>query len=257
MTSDPAAEMVIQVEGLGKRYPMAGRNASGKSLRDELARALDPRRWFASRSAAGFVALADVSFTVARGERLAILGANGAGKSTLLKLISRIILPTSGSIGIRGRFASILEIGTGFHPDLSGRENVYLNGSILGLTSDAINARFAEIVDFAGIGAFIDEPVKHYSSGMYVRLAFAIAAHLEPDILIVDEVLAVGDAEFKAKCMERMRRFTADARRTVILVSHDEAIVRAFASRCLLIQGGRLVGDGPPEAMLSRLSPAT
>jgi lipopolysaccharide transport system ATP-binding protein len=257
MTSEPASEVVIKVEGLGKRYPMADLNATGKSLREELSRALDPRRWFATRVAEGFVALQDVSFTVARGERLAILGLNGAGKSTLLKIISRITLPTSGSIGIRGRFASILEIGTGFHPDLSGRENVYLNGSILGLTRDAINARFAEIVDFAGIGAFIDEPVKHYSSGMYVRLAFAIAAHLDPDILIVDEVLAVGDAEFRAKCLERMRRFTADARRTIILVSHDAEIVRSFASRCLLIQGGRLVGDGPPEAMLRRLSPAS
>lgn len=252
MISDPGAGIAIAVQGVGKRYRRQAGQAAGKSLRDELMRMLRPSSWFAPRGGGEHVALADVSFEIPVGERVAIVGPNGAGKSTLLKLLCRITPPTVGRIGRRGSFAAILEVGTGFHPDLTGRENIYLNGSILGLTRERINQRFDDIVAFADVGAFIDEPVRHYSSGMYVRLAFSIAAHVEPDVLILDEVLAVGDAEFRQRCLERLRALTEHSTRTIILVSHDEPAIRAIATRSLLIDQGRLIADGPTDEILRR-----
>jgi len=189
-------------------------------------------------------ALQDVSFTVHEGERVGIIGPNGAGKSTLLKVLSRITKPTLGRVAIRGSVASLLEVGTGFHPELSGRENVYLNGAILGMSHREIRQKFDKIVAFSGVEKFLDTPVKHYSSGMYVRLAFSVAAWLEPDILVVDEVLAVGDQAFQRKCAERMQQLTSEGR-TVIVVSHSMTTVNAICDKALHLQGGRVVAFGP------------
>jgi len=183
-------------------------------------------------------ALTDVTFDVMPGEVMGIIGPNGAGKSTLLSIISRIIDPTSGRVELYGRAASLLEVGTGFHPDLSGRENVYLNGAVLGMKRREIESKFDEIVAFSGVEKFIDTAVKHYSSGMYVRLAFAVTAHLDPEILIVDEVLAVGDASFQKKCLEKMNEVTRSGR-TVLFVSHDLQMVTRFCTRAVLLEGGR------------------
>lgn len=192
-----------------------------------------------------FWALKNISFDVARGEVLGIIGRNGAGKSTLLKILSRITEPSGGRVTLDGRVASLLEIGTGFHPDLSGRENIFLNGAILGMSRVEIRRKFDEIVDFAQISGFIDTPVKRFSSGMYVRLAFAVAAHLEPDVLIIDEVLAVGDAEFQKKCLGKIRDVSVGGR-TVLVVSHNMTAIRNLTSRCLVMSGGKLVFDGSP-----------
>lgn len=189
-----------------------------------------------------FWALQDVSFDIQPGDRVGIVGRNGAGKSTLLKLLSRITEPTTGRICINGRVASLLEVGTGFHPELTGRENIFLNGSILGMSKKEIKAKFDEIVDFAEVEAFLDTPVKRYSSGMYVRLAFAVAAHLEPEILIVDEVLAVGDAQFQKKCMGKMEAVGKEGR-TILFVSHNMNAVEQLCNRCLLLEKGRLKSD--------------
>lgn len=197
-----------------------------------------------------FWALRDVSFTVKHGERLGIIGRNGAGKSTLLKLISRITPPTTGRIVIRGRVASLLEVGTGFHPELTGRENIFLNGAILGMTHDEIKTRFDAIVAFAEIERFLDTPVKRYSSGMYVRLAFSVAAHLEPEILIVDEVLAVGDIQFQKKCLGKMEQ-VANEGRTVLFVSHNMPSLLSLTSRCLLLHQGQLIDDGPSSQVIA------
>ena len=194
-------------------------------------------------------ALRDVSFEVQRGEVLGIIGANGAGKSTLLKILSRVTAPTAGEARVKGRIASLLEVGTGFHPELTGRENVYLNGAILGMTRAEIAGKFDEIVDFSGIEQFIDTPVKRYSSGMHVRLAFAIAAHLEPEILLVDEVLAVGDLSFQQKCLGKMQS-VAGKGRTIIFVSHNMAAVEALCTRIVLLDKGRLSCDGEPEDVI-------
>ena len=191
-----------------------------------------------------FWALKDISFDVNQGEVVGIIGRNGAGKSTLLKILSEITEPTEGEIRIRGLVASLLEVGTGFHPELSGRENIYMNGAILGMTKAEIKAKFDEIVAFAGVEKFIDTPVKRYSSGMYVRLAFAVAAHLEPEILIVDEVLAVGDAEFQKKCLGKMSD-VAKQGRTVLFVSHNMAAVNRLCERCILLDNGRIIMDAP------------
>jgi ABC-type polysaccharide/polyol phosphate transport system ATPase subunit len=196
-------------------------------------------------------ALRDVSFELLEGEVLGVIGRNGAGKSTLLKILSRITEPTCGWAEITGRVGSLLEVGTGFHPDLTGRQNVYLNGTILGMDRREIARRFEEIVEFAGVGEFIDTPVKHYSSGMQVRLAFAVAAHFEPEVMIVDEVLAVGDAEFQRKCLSKMDD-VARGGRTVLFVSHNMNAIQRLCTRCILIERGHIVADGPTADVTSR-----
>ena len=198
-----------------------------------------------------FWALDDVSFTVEQGEVLGIIGRNGAGKSTLLKILSRVTAPTRGEIRMRGRVASLLEVGTGFHPDLTGRENVFLNGAILGMRRAEIAAKFAEILAFSGVGEFIDTPVKRYSSGMYVRLAFAVAAHLDPEILILDEVLAVGDAEFQKKCLGKMQQSTREGR-TILFVSHNLQAISTLTKNSVLLQDGKCVMYGKTDAFLAK-----
>jgi lipopolysaccharide transport system ATP-binding protein len=212
---------LMSVAGLTKRYPLMTR--SGEK--------------------GAFLALDDVSFELAAGEVLGILGSNGAGKSTLLKILSRVIRPTSGRAVLRGRVGSLLEVGVGFHPDLTGRENVFLSAAILGLKDSEIRRCFDEIVDFSGVGAFLDAPVRVYSSGMYMRLAFAVAAHLQPDILLVDEVLAVGDAEFQKKCLERLRKLGRDGQ-GVVFVSHTTVAIARLCSRAILLDHGKLVSQG-------------
>jgi lipopolysaccharide transport system ATP-binding protein len=251
------SDVIISVQGLGKKYAIRHQGpksrSSYKTLRETLtqgARSL-PARWSRhSRDAAkaaereDFWALRDVSFELERGKVLGIIGRNGAGKSTLLKILSRITEPSEGRVTLRGRVASLLEVGTGFHPELTGRENIFLNGSILGMTHAEIRRKFDEIVDFAGVEKFLDTPVKRYSSGMYVRLAFAVAAHLEPEILIVDEVLAVGDAEFQKKCLGKMQDVAASEGRTVLFVSHNMAAISAMTERVLVLESGQVAFDG-------------
>ncbi len=238
----------IRVEGLGKRY-ILGQAGGGGGLRHAVEDAVK-FRWLTRKNAspaAGteFWAVKDVSFDINQGEVVGIIGRNGAGKSTLLKMLSRITEPTKGRIGIKGRIASLLEVGTGFHPELSGRENIYLNGAILGMTRAEIKRKFDEIVQFAEISKFLDTPVKRYSSGMYVRLAFAVAAHLEPEILVVDEVLAVGDAQFQAKCLGKMQEVSTQQGRTVLFVSHAMHSVRALCTKGILLDQGQveMIGD--------------
>lgn len=249
------SDVVIQCDGLGKRYRIRHQQAERyKALRDVLTvgarNLLRPGR--ASRpEIEDFWALEDVSFEVRRGEVLGIIGRNGAGKSTLLKILSRITEPTRGRVVMEGRVASLLEVGTGFHPELTGRENIYLNGAILGMSRAEIKARFDEIVAFAEVERFLDTPVKRYSSGMYVRLAFAVAAHLEPEILIIDEVLAVGDAEFQRKCLGKMQDVSSDGR-TVLFVSHQMASVQKLCSRGLLLASGRVQESGPIAGVVQR-----
>jgi lipopolysaccharide transport system ATP-binding protein len=192
-----------------------------------------------------------VSFEVFPGEIVGIIGRNGAGKSTLLKILSRIVRPTAGEVDIYGRLGSLLEIGTGFHPDLTGRENVYFNGAIIGMSRSETRRKFDEIVAFAEVEEFLDTPVKHYSSGMYLRLAFAVAAHFEPEILILDEVLGVGDAAFQQKCYRKMKNIIQEGR-TIFLVSHDPAAVQRLCRRALLIESGRLKEDGPANTVVKR-----
>jgi lipopolysaccharide transport system ATP-binding protein len=239
----------IRVEHLSKRYYRGSTGASGTLLSEQMSHALRAlvRREAAERPPASepFWALHDVSLEVAPGEVVGLIGPNGAGKSTLLKLLARITLPTEGRIELRGRMASLLEVGTGFHPELTGRENVYLNGAILGLSRVEIARRFDAIVAFSGVEKFIDTPVKRYSSGMIVRLGFAIAAHLDAEIMLVDEVLAVGDAAFQRKCMNKMRELTLEDGRTIVFVSHNLAWVERLCDRALLIEDGALVADGP------------
>ena len=241
-------DVIIRVEGLGKRYTLgAASNERYTALRDVLAQgarrlARAGRRATetdASPASTDFWALKDVSFEVGRGEVVGIIGRNGAGKSTLLKILSRITEPTTGKITLKGRVASLLEVGTGFHPELTGRENIYLNGAILGMHRAEIKAKFDEIVAFAEVEKFLDTPVKRYSSGMYVRLAFAVAAHLEPEILIVDEVLAVGDTEFQKKCLGKMQGVAKDGR-TVLFVSHNMQAVSHLCSGAMLLRNGKL-----------------
>jgi lipopolysaccharide transport system ATP-binding protein len=241
---------VIQAEGLGKRYRRGVRVDTG--LRHVLERfARSPWRALRGERPETFWALKDVSLAVNEGEVLGLIGRNGAGKTTLLKILSRITRPTEGWAEIRGKVRSLLEVGTGFHPELTGRENTYLSGSILGMSKREIDRKFDEIVAFAEIEKFIETPVKHYSSGMYVRLAFSVAAHLEPEILLVDEVLAVGDITFQKKCMGKMGD-VARAGRTVILVSHNMAAINALCSRCLIMEAGGVAFDGPTTAATER-----
>ncbi len=247
------SDVVISVENLGKRYEL-GSGGSGErytALRDVIANKVrslfrNPQSAIRNASeapASDFWALKDVSFDIKQGEVVGIIGRNGAGKSTLLKILSRITDPTEGRIKIRGRIASLLEVGTGFHPELTGRENIYLNGAILGMTRAEIRAKFDEIVSFAEVEKFLDTPVKRYSSGMYVRLAFAVAAHLEPEILIIDEVLAVGDAEFQKKCLGKMQD-VAKGGRTVLFVSHNLGALRELCLSGILLSNGAVVGSG-------------
>lgn len=199
-----------------------------------------------------FYALREINVQVGQGEMLGIVGRNGAGKSTLLKILSRVTAPTRGQVTIRGRMVSLLEVGTGFHPELTGRENVFLNGAIMGMKREEIRRKFDEIVEFSGIARFIDTPVKRYSSGMYVRLAFAVAAHLEPEILIVDEVLAVGDYDFQKKCMSKMGEVTMGSGRTVLFVSHNLGAVRKLCPRTMLLSHGKMIDVGPTAAIVDR-----
>jgi lipopolysaccharide transport system ATP-binding protein len=245
-----AADSIISVEGVSKRYVIG--HLVDATLRDRLASGaraaaawFGPRAGRAGRSREEFWALRDVSFEVPRGQVLGIVGRNGAGKSTLLKVLSRITEPTAGRVTMRGRVASLLEVGTGFHPELTGRENVYLNGAILGMYRSEISRKFDEIVAFSEVERFLDTPVKHYSSGMYVRLAFAIAAHLEPDILIVDEVLAVGDAQFQKKCLNKVSEVTRSGDRTVLFVSHNSAALQSICRTGIWLNQGQVVYQGP------------
>ncbi len=231
------SKAAISIQNVSKKYSLGV--AGADTLRDKIASKLS----FKKSVGEEFWALRDLSVDIQIGDVYGIIGKNGAGKSTLLKLISRITYPTSGSIQIKGKVASLLEVGTGFHPELTGRENIYLNGSILGMTRRDIASKFDEIVAFSGVEKFLDTPVKHYSSGMYVRLAFAVAAHLEPEILIIDEVLAVGDADFQKKCLGRMKA-VSDEGRTVVFVSHNLAAVRSLCNKSIVLSKGQLVFDG-------------
>lgn len=250
----------VQVRGLGKEYHIGGPRRSYSTIRETITDSLAAPFRRAGRllrghaSAAGDLnetiwALREISFDIGQGEVVGIIGRNGAGKSTLLKILSRITEPNEGFAEIRGRVGSLLEVGTGFHPELTGRENIFLNGAILGMRKGEIDARFDEIVDFAEIEKFIDTPVKHYSSGMYVRLAFAVAAHLEPEILIVDEVLSVGDAAFQKKCLGKMED-VGKGGRTVLFVSHNMPAVTRLCERTILLDGGRILKDGPSHAVV-------
>ncbi len=238
---------MIEVEGLGKRYRRGGQQRALSDLRESLLRAVTwPFRKKRERGERDFWALRDVSFSVEEGEIVGIVGSNGAGKSTLLKILSRITRPTEGRARLRGRVGSLLEVGTGFHPELTGRENVYFSGAVLGMKEAEIKSQFDEIVNFSGVEEFIDTPVKHYSSGMRVRLGFAVAAHLNPEILLVDEVLAVGDAAFQKKCLGKMRD-VAEGGRTVLFVSHNMNAVTRLCTRAVLISAGRIIADGGPD----------
>jgi lipopolysaccharide transport system ATP-binding protein len=252
MSSEP---LVLRAENLRKLYRI-GEREPYRALRDVLSgMATAPlrrgRRSSEERETRDLWALDDVSFAVRRGEVLGLIGGNGAGKSTLLKILARITEPTEGRALIQGRVGSLLEVGTGFHPELTGRENIYLNGTILGMRKAEIDRTYDEIVDFSGVQRFLDTPVKRYSSGMQVRLAFAVAAHLQPEILLVDEVIAVGDAEFQQKCLGKMKDVTREGR-TVIFVSHNLAAVRSLCPRALVLEGGRLVFDGPSDGAIER-----
>jgi len=249
--------LAIQVSGLGKQYVLGGAEQADQSFREMLMGALaSPFRRLKhlqgqDQDGKSFWALRDVSFDIHPGEAVGIIGRNGAGKSTLLKILSRITDPTEGGVAIRGRVSSLLEVGTGFHPELTGRENIFLNGAILGMSRREILSKFDEIVDFAEVEKFLDTPVKRYSSGMYVRLAFAVAAHLEPEILVVDEVLAVGDAEFQKKCLGKMSGVAKEGR-TVLFVSHNLSAVRNLCSRALCLKGGEVEIDGEVDAVIEQ-----
>lgn len=240
-------EPIIRVENLGKRYVLGSRDAAYGSLRESIVAAMRaPLRRLRNNGVGDgetLWALRDVNFEVAHGEVMGIIGRNGAGKSTLLKVLSRITEPTTGRAELYGRVASLLEVGTGFHPELTGRENVYLNGAILGMSKAEIDRKFDEIVAFAELEKFLDTPVKRYSSGMYMRLAFAVASHLEPEILIVDEVLAVGDAAFQKKCLGKMGEVARQGR-TVLFVSHNMSAIRSLCSTAIWLDGGKIVDSG-------------
>ena len=248
-------EIAIRADGLYKEYRIGAAPEKYKTLRDTLVHTLQApvRRLRGQLPTANtkIWALEDVSFNVERGQVLGVIGRNGAGKSTLLKLLSRVTEPTRGEIEITGRVGSLLEVGTGFHPELTGRENIYLNGAILGMKRTEIEKKFDEIVDFSGVEQFIDTPVKRYSSGMYLRLAFAVAAHLEPEILVVDEVLAVGDAEFQRKCLGKMDD-VANEGRTVLFVSHNMSAILQLTQEALLLEKGRLTMRGPSNEVVDQ-----
>lgn len=258
------SDVVIRAEKLGKKFIIGHRveysailgEALMRSARGLVRRGADMLRGRAvieGDEVEEFWALRDVDFEIRRGEVVSIIGHNGAGKTTLLKILSRILEPTLGRVELNGRVASLLEVGTGFHQELTGRENIFLNGAILGMTRQEVSARFDEIVDFSGVEKFIDTPVKRYSVGMYMRLAFSVAAHLETEILFVDEVLAVGDAEFQKRCMDRMSA-VASAGRTVLFVSHNLAAVAALTRRGIVMKGGQVIFDGAIDSAIARYS---
>ncbi|MEO6525236.1 MAG: ABC transporter ATP-binding protein [Gemmatimonadaceae bacterium] len=238
-SSEAAAPTALSIRGIGKSYNVAGRQSTtlSESVSDWVGRART-----SSRSNL-FWALQDVTCDVGRGEILGLVGRNGAGKSTLLKIITGVTAPSTGDVDVYGRIGSLLEVGTGFHPELTGRENVFLNGAFIGMRRAEIRQRFDEIVEFSGVEAFLDMPIKRYSSGMQVRLAFAVAAHLDADILLIDEVLAVGDQAFQDKCLGKMREVRQQEGRTVLFVSHNLAAVASLCTRALLLQGGRVIAD--------------
>jgi lipopolysaccharide transport system ATP-binding protein len=248
-------EPIIRAERISKRF-IISHEPRERTLRDAITS--KARNLFRARagndapSKEEFYALRDIGFEVHAGDRLGIIGRNGAGKSTLLKILSRITEPTAGQVTISGRVASLLEVGTGFHPELTGRENIYLNGAILGMSRLEIRRKFDEIVSFAEVERFLDTPVKRYSSGMYVRLAFAVAAHLEPEILIVDEVLAVGDAQFQKKCLGKMEDVSTQAGRTVLFVSHNTGVIAQLCNKAMLLDRGQLVTIGRTTEVVAR-----
>jgi lipopolysaccharide transport system ATP-binding protein len=254
--------IIIEADRLSKRFQILGSQSGYKTIRETLSEAVkkpfrsvanvfQPNRTTQNGQKEEVWALQDLSFQVHAGEVLGIIGKNGAGKSTLLKIISRITYPTQGTLDVYGRVGSLLEVGTGFHPELSGRENLYLSGAILGMKRREIDRKMEEIVEFAEIGKYLDTPVKHYSSGMYLRLAFSVAAHLEPHILLVDEVLAVGDIAFQQKCLNHMRGLTKSGM-TILLVSHNMASIQSSCHRALLLDQGKLVMDGNPTAVIEK-----
>ncbi len=240
--------IAIEVSGVSKRYRLGQRLGRYGTLREAVAGAV---RRSSEDDVADLWALRDVSFSVAQGDALGVIGPNGAGKTTLLKVLSRITEPTIGVSRTRGRAGTLLDVGTGFHPELTGRENIYLNAAILGMSRRDTRAKFDEIVDFAGLERFLDTPLKRYSWGMYLRLAFAVAAHVEPDVMILDEVLAVGDARFREKCLNKVSEFGRDGR-TVVFVSHDLGSITQVCRRTIWLEGGRIVADGPSEEIVQR-----
>jgi lipopolysaccharide transport system ATP-binding protein len=254
------SETAIRVENLSKKYILSHQTglSSNKSLRESIgntAKSIGQKIFRSTEQTSNpareeFWALRDIGFEIKQGDRVGVVGRNGAGKSTLLKILSRVTEPSHGKISIHGRVASLLEVGTGFHQELSGRENIYLNGAILGMGKEEIKRKFDEIVAFAEVDRFLDTPVKRYSSGMYVRLAFAVAAHLDPEVLIVDEVLAVGDAQFQKKCLGKMEDVSTKEGRTVIFVSHQMSAIEALCSRGILLQSGKLVLDSNPQEVI-------
>jgi lipopolysaccharide transport system ATP-binding protein len=246
MSTRPA----IEVDGLGKRYEL-GELSGGYQLMTEVIAERFKSIGHSKPPKEEFWAIRDINFEVAEGETFGIIGHNGAGKSTLLKILSRVTPPTVGEARMRGRVGALLEVGTGFHPELTGRENVFLNGAILGMTRSETQRKFEEIVDFAGVEQFIDTPVKRYSSGMALRLAFSVAAHLEPEILVVDEVLSVGDLAFQRKCLGRMEEAAGEGR-TVLFVSHQLSSVRALCDRAMVLSEGSIVGEGEPNQVIDQ-----
>ncbi len=247
------SDTVIRAESLGKKYRIGALHKKHDTLRDSIASAFKRPNVQTRQCSTDneFWALKDVSFEVKQGEVVGVIGRNGAGKSTLLKILSKITEPTAGRVELRGRVGSLLEVGTGFHPELTGRENIFLNGAILGMGRAEIRRRFDEMVAFAEVEKFIDTPVKHYSSGMYMRLAFAVAAHLEPEILLVDEVLSVGDALFQKKCLGKMSEVSRQGR-TVIFVSHNMGAVSSLCTKGILLENGTLTATGEIEEVISR-----
>ncbi|WP_289031887.1 polysaccharide ABC transporter ATP-binding protein [uncultured Algoriphagus sp.] len=256
------SKSVIKVQDLSKRYRLGLKEKQSETLAGQIAnvikspwqnlKRLKDLNRFREDDESVFWALKGVSFEVKEGEVLGIIGKNGAGKSTLLKILSQITEPTSGKIEIHGRVASLLEVGTGFHPELSGRENIYMNGTILGMTRREIDSKLDEIIDFSGVEKFIDTPVKFYSSGMKVRLGFSVAAHLDPEILIIDEVLAVGDYEFQAKCLGKMNQISRNEGRTVLFVSHNMDAVKSLCKRIVLLRDGELIANGNPSETIEK-----
>lgn len=248
---------VIKVNNLGKKYIISHENkARYNTLRDAVTSQFKNLLKFHTTEilSEDFWALKDIEFEIKKGDRVGIIGRNGAGKSTLLKILSRIVEPTTGRVEINGRVASLLEVGTGFHPELTGRENIYLNGAILGMSRAEIKKKFDEIVDFSEVEKFLDTPVKRYSSGMYVRLAFSVAAHLEPDILIVDEVLAVGDASFQSKCIGKMEDVSREAGRTILFVSHNMSAIQKLCNKGMLLHNSRLIEDSSVDKVIEKYS---